>query len=416
MILLKLMALPLAVVTVVHALTLEEALARAEQNNPGLQVLLAEVAIAEGAKTGAGVRANPELTIGPGVVRSTSDGATNYQFRGEVSISQTFEFPGKRSLRLLLADGEVKYRQIAIDGFRQQMGIQARQAFFQTLVAREVRGLRAEQLGTAETFLKAAKNRVASGYASAFELVQAQADRIAAAKAVSQAQGQERSAKLKLAQRMGSPTDTSFEVQGNLDSAMNTTEIVNPFALALAKNPAVLAMALRIELSDKELQAAAMASKPDLTVSPAVEYSRDEQAFSVGFSVPLPVWNRGSGQIATATAEKRRALGEMEKLRQELTSSIHLAQERVANARAQRDLYTPEFMADLKSIMQRAEKVYDQSATSLLMYLEARRSYYASLSDYYDTIGQLTEAQSELASAMGFWATTTTESNLVGKP
>jgi cobalt-zinc-cadmium efflux system outer membrane protein len=414
--LLKLMGVPLVVVATVHALTLEDAVARAQRNNPIFHVLLAEVAIAEGAKTGAGVRVNPELTIGPGIVRSTGDGAAGYRFRGELGVSQTFEFPGKRSLRIHLADGEVRLRELALDGFRQQLAIQVRRSFIEALVARQVWALRAEQLGTAETFLKSAKNRVAGGYASAFELVQAQADRIAAARGVSQAQGRMRSAKLKLAQRMGSPADTSIEVRGNLDSVLAATEIVNPLDLALAKNPALAAMALRVELSDKAVQAAHLASKPDLTVNPALEYSRDEQAFGVGFSVPLPVWNRGGAEIATATAEKRRALGELENLRQELTASIGVAQEHVVDARAQLDLYAPEFLAEVKNIMLRAEKVYDQNATSLLMYLEARRSYYASLSDYYETIGQLAEAQSELATAIGVARTETSEPVVLEKP
>lgn len=412
---LKLMV-PLVVVATAHALTLDQATARAQQKNPAFQVLREEIAVAEGARNGAGTRANPELTIGPGIVRSTGDGATNYRFRGEVGVSQTFEFPGKRSLRLLLADGEVKLRQIALDGFREQLGIQVRRAFLQVLVTQQVSGLRAEQLRTAETFMKSAKNRVEGGYASAFESVQAQSDLIAARKEVVQVKGQLRSAKLKLAELMGSPTDTVFAVDGSLDSALAKSATADPLAFAMVKNPGLQAMALRIELAEKAVQAARLASKPDLTVSPALEYSRDEQALSVGFSVPLPIWNRGRAEVAMAIAEHRRALAEQEKLRQELSAAIHVSQEQLGNAREQLALYSPEFLGDIKNIMLRTEKVYDQSATSLLMYLEARRSYFANLSDYYETIGQLAEAQSELSAAIGVSETKTMEPNAVEKP
>ena len=60
---LKLIGIPFVVVTTTHALTLDQAKARAEQKNPAFQVLQAEIAAAEGARIGAGTRANPELTI-----------------------------------------------------------------------------------------------------------------------------------------------------------------------------------------------------------------------------------------------------------------------------------------------------------------------------------------------------------------
>ena len=413
---LKLVAAQFFVAATTHALTLEQARGRAETNNPAFQVLQSEIAAAEGAKTGAGMRTNPELTIGPGVVRSTGEGRTSYRVRGELGFSQTFEFPGKRTLRILLADGEIGLRRLALDGFRQQLGIEVRRVFLQALVAREISVLRAEQLRTAETFLKSAKNRVAGGYASTFESVQAQADVIAASKGVSQVRGRTRLAKLKLAELMGSPTDTSFDVEGNLDGAVGTTVASDPFALALAKNPAIKASALRVELADQAVQAARMASKPDLTVNPALEVSRDEQALSLNLSVPLPIWNNGRAGVATAEAQKRRAAGEMERLKQELSAAIHASRERVANASEQLDLYTPGFLGDLRSIMLRAEKVYDQNATSLLVYLESRRGYFNSLSDHLETIGQLADARSELATAIGVAQTDPTEPDALEKP
>lgn len=414
--LLNLMGIPLVVVATAHALTLDQARVRAEQKNPAFQVLQEEIAAAEGARNGAGVRANPELSIGPGLVRSTGDGATAYRFRGELGISQTFEFPGKRSLRVQVAEGEIGLRRMALDGFRQQLGILVHRTFLQLLVTQELSGLRAEQLRTAETFMKSAKNRVAGGYASAFELAQAQSDLIAARKGVSQVQGQLRSMKLKLAELMGAPTDTAFVVEGNLDSALAKGATADPMTTALAKNPGLMAMTLRIELAEKAVQAARLASKPDLTVSPALEYSRDEQALSVGFSVPLPIWNRGGAGVAMAMAEHRRALAEREKIRQELAAAINASLEQVESSREQLALYSPEFLDDLKSIMLRAEKVYDQSATSLLMYLEARRSYFANLSDYYETIGQLTDAQSELSAAIGVMEPAANQPNTLEKP
>jgi len=64
-------------------------------------------------------------------------------------------------------------------------------------------------------------------------------------------------------------------------------------------------------------------------------------------------------------------------------------------------LYTPEFLERLKALMARAEKVYGQNTTSLLIYLEAKRSYFESLADYYAALQQRAESQLELESAIG---------------
>jgi hypothetical protein len=66
--------------------------------------------------------------------------------------------------------------------------------------------------------------------------------------------------------------------------------------------------------------------------------------------------------------------------------------------------------------MLRAEKVYDQNATSLLVYLESRRGYFNSLSDHLETIGQLADARSELATAIGVAQTDPTEPDALEKP
>ena len=383
-----------------QALTFEEAHRRAQQENPTFQVLTAEVAAAEGAQLDAGIRVNPELTVTPGFKRSSGEGGAVAQFQGELGISQTFEFPGKRALRVHLASGEVKLRQIAVEGFRHQLRTTVRKVFCQALQAKQVAVLRTEQLQSAETFLKAARRRVEMGHATDFELVKAQADRIAAKREQGQAAGELRAAKLQLAALMGAPADTGFEVEGQLDSVVVAVP-ADPTAFALANHPGIRAQALQVELAQSAVEAARLGSKPDLTVNPVVGVSRDEQSLGIGLTVPLPLWNRGKGSVAVAAADQRRVQAELERLRQEIRQSVQSSQERIQRAQEELSLYTPEFLEELKGTMVRAEKVYGQNATSLLIYLEARRNYFDALSGYYEALGQRAQGLLELESAMG---------------
>ncbi len=51
--------------------------------------------------------------------------------------------------------------------------------------------------------------------------------------------------------------------------------------------------------------------------------------------------------------------------------------------------------------MARAEQGYAQNTTTLLIYLDAKRTYFDALSDYYDALGNVAENRAELESAIG---------------
>lgn len=379
-------------------LRLETAIERALENHPSFQVMQSDIEAAEGARISAEARPNPELTLGPGLKRISSEGS---RFHGEAEISQVLEFPGKRSLRVFLAEGDIKLRKIAVEGFRQQLRIEVARAYYQALAAQQIALLRSEQVQSAQTFLQSARKRVAGGYASDFESAKAQADWIAARKELGDALASAREAKLMLASLMGNPTDTGFQVDGKIDSAIFAQIPSDPVAVALERNAGIRAQTLQVELAKKGIEAAQVARRPDLTVAPGMEYASDEQTYGINLSMSLPVWNRGKGEIRSAQAEERRARAELEKLKREITASVLAAQEKLRIASEQLALYTPEFLESLKNIMERAEKVYGQSSTTLLIYLEARRSYFESLTDYYQALGEWVASHTELEAALG---------------
>jgi outer membrane protein TolC len=121
----------------------------------------------------------------------------------------------------------------------------------------------------------------------------------------------------------------------------------------------------------------------------------------VSVSIPLAGKNYGQGEIQTASAEQRKALAEADQLRREIAGAVTQAFTRLVTARDQRALYTPAYLDQLKSVVAQAEQSYAQSATSLLIYLDAKRTYFDTLADYYEAIADVATNRAALESAIG---------------
>jgi cobalt-zinc-cadmium efflux system outer membrane protein len=384
-----------------RALTLEEAQRRAQAGQPGFKALDAGIRAAEAGVAKAGAGPSPELALTPGLKRTEEGGGAKSGFHGEAELSMTFEFPGKRRLRELLAEDDVRLKRIALEAFREEIRIEVKRNFFRALAAQDLAALRQEQVQSAETFLKAARKRVEAGYASDFETMKAQADLIAARRAMAEARSGLSLAKSRLASLMGEKAEADFPVEGNLDSLVPAEADAGRVAAALARHPAVRAKRLEADIAARNVDAARLESRPDLTVAPAVEYSAEERIYGVGLTMPLPFRNRPRAGVRAAEAARAAAEAEVEQARLEAARSVDEARERFRSAREQLSLYTPEFLAGLKDILVRAEKVYGQSATTLLVFLEARRSYYESLSDYYQAQASWADGYADLEAALG---------------
>ena len=70
-------------------------------------------------------------------------------------------------------------------------------------------------------------------------------------------------------------------------------------------------------------------------------------------------------------------------------------------AKAQLALYSPGFIDRLKAVMSQAEQAYAQNTTTLIIYLDAKRTYFDTLAEYYDALGNVAQSRADLESAIG---------------
>jgi cobalt-zinc-cadmium efflux system outer membrane protein len=384
-----------------RAETLRQMTAEAVRNNPELRVLEQSVAAAKGGVTTARPYANPELTFAPGVKHTRESGKSNSEFHGLFELSQLFKFPGKRALEIAIAQRDVELTQLAREAFQFQVAAKVRRAFYEFVAARKISQARRDQVGAAEYFVESARKRGESGYASDFETIKSQAELIDANKALRKAEGEMNIARVTLNALMGRTPSAPLEVSGDLDNVAPRGSHTDFVALALARNPGIRTQFRQVEISGLSLRSTRFGRRPDIAVGPSVEYTDSEQIYGLQATLALPLWDQKKGEVETATANQRRALAELEKTRAEVVAEVTKAAANLELAKQQLSLYSPAFLDRLKAFVTQAEQGYEQNNTTLLIYLDAKRTYFDTLADYYESLGAVAENRAEVESVIG---------------
>ncbi len=384
-----------------NTFTLPAAIAEARAKNPEMRSLEAAVASSKGGVTTARTWGNPDLTIEPGVRRSLEDTAFVTGFNGAVSLSQPFKFPGKRTLEIAIAQSDVKLREVAIDAFRFQMAAKVSRAFYEVLAAQKIVEARTEQVASSKVFVESATKRAEGGYSGDFETIKSQAELISAQVALREAQGQVTTARIVLNTLMARSPTAPLDLSGSLEG-LNAKGGASDFVgLAMARNPALRALDIEAEKAGLTVRRTHMEKLPDFAVGPTVEYYKDEQIYAVSASVTLPFWDQKKGEIQTATAQQKQTLAEIQRLRLEIAGGVTKASSELGVARDQLALYPPAFLDKMRTFVRQAEEGYAQSTTTLIIYLDAKRTYFDTLTSYYEALGRLASSRAELESAIG---------------
>jgi len=381
--------------------TLDDLIADALANNPELRVLEAAVESARGGLITATAWQNPEVSVAPGIKRVNADDGDESTFHFEAELVQPLRFPGKRAVDRAIAVGNVELQELALDVLRWQLRQNVRKVFSQLLAVTKTVELRREQVESSRLFAEAAQRRAQSGYASDFESARSEAELITAKKALREADAVSIGLRATLNTLLGRNATDALHITGSLNGDLPPVTVSDCVTIALSRNPTLRLVSKHVQQADLALRAARLERRPDFFVGPSLEYTEDEQVLALGLSLPLPLWDRKRGVIATGTAEQQKALAELTTTRAEISGAAAAAAARYEAARESADLYTADFLDRLKSAVTQAEHGLASNATTLLIYLDAKQAYFDTLSEYYETLSTIAESSADLESATG---------------
>ena len=380
-----------------NRLTLDAAIRRALENNAEIRVFQADIAIVRGYADSARTRQNPEVSFTPGLAQDSSETL----FHGDFGLEQTFEWPGKRALRVAMADKNIHIRRLALEGFRSQLAVQIRRSYNSLAITRDALDLRKERVALCRTFLEAAQKRVDSAVAPEFESAKAEVELVAAKKELLQAQSECQTAQAVLNSLMGGEIAAPLTLANAPVIPVSATNDFYVKQMAMTENPTLKILEKESELAGLSVKSIQKSRLPDFRVGPQAEWTRNERIVGLGISLPLPLWDSKRGEIASATAGQQKVLAELETARRDVSLRVAIASMQLAATQESLALHTPQLIAKLNKSLTAASQSYSEGRMPLLLYLETQRAWFDTQNECFEARKKCFEALAELESALG---------------
>jgi cobalt-zinc-cadmium efflux system outer membrane protein len=315
------------------SVTLPKAVETALRGHPRLAGYPLEFQATEGRVLQASLRPNPELSVDvenawwdyPG----TSRAETTY------GISQLVEL-GKRSPRIRVAEAETDVLRRDFEIARFDVVADVKRAFINFLSAGKKLELNREAHKIATQLAAAVSDRVTAGAVSPIEETRAKVALAVSSADVAKTAREAETARRELAAAMGEATPSFDFPSGDLDEDPSVPAVDN-IAERIAATPDVTRWGAELGRRNAALNAERTLAIPDVTLKGGIRHFREssENTFVLGFSVPLPLFNRNQGAIREA--EARRAKVDVERKTTEVLLHSQVGQRLAALAAAARE-------------------------------------------------------------------------------
>jgi len=383
------------------ATSLDQLVAEAWARNPEANVYRAEIAAAKGERRTAGEWQNPEATTDAGakVVHDYHGNTLGEGVTWTLSAAQTFEYPGRVSLRKAIANHQIALAEVGLEGFRVALAARVRAAAFRAALGRAKADAAGEVAKRFEDLASVLSQRPAAGIAPQLEARIIEASAISLKRRPIEAQREMQSAIYELNQLRGAPIDSPLAL-ANVDLKLQSLPpIATLLWTARERNYDIRTRTVELEQQGFKVKLALNERWPAVRVGPFAHDERaetNEYQFGIGVTLPLPLWNRNAGKI---DSERARAA----KVEAELTALVREVERKVADAefiyRSRRDeveQLQATILPQLRAAAEMGDRNYREGAVPLATYTELQKQYLDSIDAFSSAQAAAIDARQQL--------------------
>src|SRR6059058_4458651 len=351
--------------------TLAQALALTLKQNPDLAAFSWDVRSAEARVLQARLRPNPELGMQSEDISGSRPGFSHSQTT--LQLSHLLELGGKRTARVREATFGRELAKLDYESKRLDILKKTAQAFVEVLSAQERVRLGQENLELASGLIPDIRKRIEAGKASAVEQTRSE---VAVA-----------SARIELDQ-----------AKRSLITARQYLPDLENLSLNLYRNPEIARWEPETAKRQATLRLQQADAVPNLTLSAGPRYIVETGEWTpvIGFSLPLPFWNRNQGAILEARHQLAKADDEKRSAVTRLSSELNDVYQTVARTSNEIHVLKESVLPGAEKAVEAIRQGYEAGRFSYLDVNEARRTlttarlqYLQALSDYHKAVAEI---------------------------
>lgn len=254
-----------------YPLPIEELVTEALNNNLELRSYEAELGVARGERRQAGMWKNPEFE-GNYAYRRVSDAQELLTGEGVsrgLAIVQTFEFPGKGSLRKAIANQNIRLAELGVQQFRQALAGQVRSLGIQWILVRENANATAELSERSQALLQLLEARPIAGPTKLLEFRAIQGSLTDLHFTARELKQKQEEIRIQLNSLLGRPDKEEIRLdQGVGTPAFPVGDIPNMLRSGEENNLQLRIRHLELERAAKAVSASELEMAPDFKVGP----------------------------------------------------------------------------------------------------------------------------------------------------
>ena len=358
--------------------------------NPELAFYQAEIDAAKAVRRASVAFSDPELSLDLGRkrVREVGGALAGDGAAWAVSVTQTFEWPGRIPLRKAIANRDVAIAELGLSRFQQALASRARTLAYGLYAANAktaaVREVADRFAALKETFLA----RDPAGVTPLLETRVIEASELALQRRAAEAELALQASLVELNQLRGVAAGTPLKVASSavtLNEAPSTNALL---AAAMEKNFDFKMRRVELEQQGYAVRLSRNERYPSISVSPF--YSQEkagdkETVVGIGLSMPLPVSARTRSATEVSQARQRQAEASLLVAQRELEREVLIAAHVFTTKLAETRRWSPDSIQKFREAAELADRHYRLGAVPIATYVEMQNAYLEAVEALLDT-------------------------------
>ncbi|MBE0543436.1 MAG: TolC family protein [Verrucomicrobia bacterium] len=380
-----------------NGLSLDAAIQLALEANPQLRASLARVDASVGRAKQARQWGNPELELSA-EDWPVSGGQGFADAKQTIGVAQTLPFPGKKALDGQIGNAGVKLSEAELTLRRTELVRDVKSGFFRVLASERVVEVAKQLVVVAESSANTARKRVDAGAAAYQEQLRAEVQLEQARTELTGFERELATAQQAFATLLGRPDLNHAKLTGALADRPNARLLELTPEEHPGTHPLLNTAQANLDRAQLEYRRVRLEPYPDVKVGVAGGRigATDESIIQLGFSLPLPLIDRGKGKRQEARANVNVAEAEMLAAQQQLQREWANARKRYRTAAEQVANYRERILPKAAEALRLIQTGFEEGKFNFIDLVDTQRTTAEARLAYQEKLLELNVAQAEL--------------------